>query len=238
MAYTITDTSNASLLNSYVYAPLGDPVLPREYSLDANRDIYPALVSYYKYVPIKRMALNYFTDRREWAMPIAPQYPDYPAETSSYFYLGVLHYAVRHQLGQSRFDEYLLGFNYSIPNYDPERTLLNATLIDMNVGDVYYEEDHVNDLVRWVVGGTCVLSVLLGFGHKDLEKVPKRHIEWLSHIVRTVYYQRLISIRTTGKFDSADFDISAELLMSEYDKSVEAVKSMTEGMGLFEVTIG
>lgn len=238
MAYIITDTSNSALLESLVYAPLGDPVLPRECSLDANRDIYPALVEYYKHLPLKKVVTNYFTDRREWTMPISSNYPDYPTDPSNYFYLGVLHFAVRNQLGQSRFDEYLLGFNYSIPNYDPERTLLNATLIDMNVGDVYYEEDLPNNLVRWIVGGTCILSVTLGFGQYNIEHIPSRHLELLSHIVKSVYYQRLLAVRTTGRFSQADFDISADLLQEEYNRSMETKKVMIESLQLVPVTIG
>lgn len=147
--------------------------------------------------------------------------------TGKYFYVGVLSYAVRNQLGQSRFDDYLLGLNYAIPNFDPVRMNLNATLIDMNVGDLHYEEDVSNNVVRIVVGGSCFVAVTFGVGSSSLEDIPLRHTELVSWLVGIQYYERMLAIRKTGSFKGQDdFQISTDQL----ERALEFAKQRSEEM--------
>jgi hypothetical protein len=98
------------------------------------------------------------------------------AKTSSaYFYVGVLHFANRLQVGSNRLNEYLLGTTYVFPNAEPDKQNLLNTAYDYHIGDPQYHEDFVNNKVNWIVGGSSVLSVLYGLGHKDPLKLPHRH---------------------------------------------------------------
>lgn len=234
------------LITAKVQAPLGAPALPTELEINPLNDIYPALIKYYSHIPITVNKQHGLWQSREAIQKISELLPPGNTVVSEnscekvyrYFYVGVISYAVRQQLGQSRFDEYLLGMNYSIPNFDPERTLLNNTLIDMNVGDVYYEENLVLDQVKWIVGGSCLLSVIYGLGYEDIEKVPLRHLDFISSLVKLTYYQRLLSVRETGEFGSADFKISTDLLRKAYDKAVTDSDDMIQSMGWLAATRG
>lgn len=144
--------------------------------------------------------------------------------TGKYFYIGVLAFAVRNQLGQSRFDDYLLGLNYAVPNFDPLRMSLNASLINLNVGQPHMEEDLSNNVVRFVVGGSCFLGVTFGVGSSDIEDLPPRHLELISWLVGIQYYSRILAIRSTGTFENNDFKINTELLA----KALEEAKVKSE----------
>lgn len=149
------------------------------------------------------------------------------AYTGKYFYIGVLGYSVRNQLGQSRFDDYLLGLNYAVPNFDPVRMNLNATLIDMNVGDLHYEEDQSNNTIRFVVGGSCFVAVTYGVGSSSIEDTPLRHLELVSWLIGLQYYERMLAIRKTGSFKGQDdFEISTDQL----EKALEYAKTRSEEM--------
>lgn len=147
--------------------------------------------------------------------------------TGKYFYVGVLGYAVRDQLGQSRFDDYLLGLNYAVPNFDPVRMNLNATLIDMNVGDIHYEEDQSNNVIRFVVGGSCFVAVTYGVGSSSIEDTPLRHLELVAWLIGLQYYERILAIRKTGSFKGQDdFEISTDQL----ERALEYAKTRSEEM--------
>ena len=238
----ISQVSNMAVIRSLVYAPLGAPVLPQELEIDPDMDIYPSLIEYYKYIPIKHIVNHYFMTDREWFMQISSNRPDSSIELcpekSPYFYIGPVDYAVRHQLGQARFDEYLLGMNYTVPNYDPERTVLNATLVDINIGDVYYEEEFHLDRIKWIVGGACLLSIVMGWGHRNIEAIPPRNLELMSLIVGNTYYQRVLALRGTGNFEKSDFTISNEILESALKEVKEKKEKMIQSLSLIPVVSG
>lgn len=215
--------SRSSLVTSRLLAPLGVPTLPVELNPDYTLDVVPALSKYYTYLPIMRAYHQsfFYSVNREAVINIEDLTQFFFKEDKSYYYLGYVSYALRNAIGQGRFDEYLLGIPFVIPSYDPERLLLQDTLIDINTGDPVIYEDLTEGTVRIIVGGACYLTVNFGFGNYDLEKVPIRNIELITLLIGQQYYKRLLSIRSTGNFPSADFQISSELLQNSLKDAEE-----------------
>lgn len=142
-----------------------------------------------------------------------------------WFYIGVFSANVRNQLGQTRFDEYLLGMQYSTPIYDPLQRELSNSIIDMNMGDVYYEENGDVETVNFVVGGSCWLSVNFGIGSTDVNDVMPRHIKTVAKCIAIPYYQRVLALRNTVVWDSADFKMNVELVQERLQKWEEEVQT-------------
>lgn len=225
-------------LVSVVGAPLGAPLLPVELAI-SDQDHLAALLKYYSYLPIKVTKEYQFTAEREQIQVMSQLLPDYGVQVpSEYFYVGPLAFAPRLYTTAPRMNEFLLGVPYMFPNEQPDKQQYINTIWGENIGDVYYEEHPESDSINWVVGGSCVLSVTYGIGHKNIDKVLPRHIELLSCLVGEVYYKRLLAIRNTGKFDHADFSLDTSLLKEAYDTAVARAAEIIDSTGLVPVTIG
>lgn len=223
------------MIEGSVYAPLGAPALPAELEIQAI-DFYNALTKYYTYLPIKiERSYNMFNSGREHRQVISEL-----LKTPDYFYLGVVGYAPRYQVGQYRFDEYLLGLNYSVPIYDPLKKQATDAYIDQNTGDPYFNEvlDDDEPYIQWVVGGFCTLGVQYGLGQNNVEKIPRRHFELVSKLVGMSYYQRLISIRKTGNFSKSDFSIDISFLEKVLEQVSKDGMDMLTSMAPYPLTIG
>jgi hypothetical protein len=237
-----------NLARDLVLAPLGYPTLPQELQPSAT-DFDNALITYYKHLPLKVTRQETFRSERETAVSMDRILPDYAttlgAETPSpsrYWYVGVLAFAPRLQVGSNRLNEYLLadGPNsaYVFPNAEPLKQGLLDTMYDYHIGDPYYEEDFVNRVVRWVVGGSSLLSVVYGVGHSDPDRLPYRHLELYKHLVGATYYERLLAVRKTGKFTNADFTIDTAQLESTLEEAKKRSDELIGSMGLVPVTSG
>lgn len=220
------------LVLSEVYAPLGAPTLPQELSVQPQ-DIELALNRYYSYVPVKKTSTHSFTTTREFGQQISELLPD-----ENYFYVGVVTFSVRQQTVSPRLNEYLLGTTYVFPNADPLKQSFLNTQLNENIGDPYYEENFVDGVVNWVVGGSCTLSVTYGLGHIDIEKVPRRHIRLLSYLVGQTYYKRILSIRKSASFNAADFKLDVSLIEKALEDSKTEGDEYLNSIGLFPVTQG
>lgn len=206
---------------------LGSPILPQEAAISDTDDFIPALYRYYSYIPIQTTRAYTFGTERELTVTEASVLPD-----SNHFCVGVIGFAPRNQLGQTRFDEYLLGLQYGTPIFNPEQQVLSATILDQNVGDIYFEQDPVAQTYTFVVGGACVLGVIFGLGHYDPEIIPYRHIDLLSALLGETYYARLYAARISGQFDTADFKLSADFLANRMAYNNDRIKDMITAMGL------
>lgn len=215
-----------------VYAPLGAPTLPQELSVSAT-DIELALNRYYSYVPIKKTAVYTFSANRETSQLIADLLAD-----ENHFYVGVVTFSARQQTVAPRLNEYLLGTTYVFPNADPLKQSFLNTQLSENMGDPYFEEDFVNGVVKWVVGGTCTLAVTYGLGHLNLEKIPRRHIKLLAYLVGQVYYKRILAIRKSASFNAADFKLDVSLIEKSLDDANKEGEEYLNSVGLFPVTAG
>jgi len=126
-----------SIIENLIYSPLGVPTLPVELKLTLS-DFQTGLLKYWTYAP-KHISRNYqiTTGSREIVVPMESLYPTVPGSVNpnsdEWFYVGVFGIGTRNQLGQTRFDEYLLGMNYSTPIYDPLQRELANDIIDFNV---------------------------------------------------------------------------------------------------------
>ena len=119
------------VIETICYAPLGGDSLPKEILL-TDGDFLAGLLRYFKYVP-KIVNVNYIvnTGNREVIVPYDSLYPN--GDSERWYYIGNIGLTSRQQLGQTRFDEYLLGMQYSTPVYDPlQRALANA-IVDFKV---------------------------------------------------------------------------------------------------------
>jgi hypothetical protein len=239
-----TRPTRLDVIRALVYAPLGSPVLPRELELDGTLDVIPALLKYYRYVPIKVGKAYTITNERELSVRWKTFMPDFQAGNDSapyegdYFHVGIIHHAIRHQLGVNSFNQQLLGLNVGIPITNPMENVGMATEIDISMGDVYYEEDGVNELTRFVVGGSGTLSVTWGVGHYDVEKVLLRHIEVVAALAAEIYLERIVAVRKTGNFNSADFKLDVSQLESFLEKAKEKAKAYLDEVGFLGMTIG
>lgn len=228
------------LIKHGVYAPLGAPVLPRELELDPVGDVSLALIEYYKFIPIK-VAVSYtITDAREIVVLHSDvcQQANLGDTDDDYFYVGVIHHAMRSQIGQNAFNQNLLGLNVGVPIADPMENLQMATMIDISTGDPYYEEDFDRNQTRWVLGGSGNLSVTYGVGTWDVEKTPVRHLRLVSMLVGKTYYERLIAVRKTGQFNAADFRISTDQLEAVKTKNDAEITQYIEAVGYMAITVG
>lgn len=230
------------LIKARVYAPLGAPVLPRELELDLLNDVYPAIIKYYKYVPIKLGSSHTVRNERELRVPWTDLYPDYADKSvpyeGEYFYVGVIHHAIRHQLGVNAFNQNLLGLQVGIPITNPMENVAMATEIDISIGDIYYEEDNINEATKWVVGGSGTLSIVWALGHYDVEKIMLRHIDVMAALVAEVYFERLIGVRKTGSFNSADFKLDTSQLEGCLKEAKEKSQAYLDEIGFLGMTIG
>jgi hypothetical protein len=114
-----------------VLAPLGAPALPVVYEIDSDADILPALIKYYTHVPIITTSQHsMFTDRETVVSyeNYKPKVPlESPQDADNIFYIGLVHYALRNQIGLARFDEFLLGVSVGRPEPNMEKQQLNNT---------------------------------------------------------------------------------------------------------------
>lgn len=232
-------TSKLDVVRKMVLAAIGSPVLPAEIAFDYTLDVTPALIEYYKYVPIKAPMTLPITNTRELSVAHADIIQQYDAENAGqYFYVGVLHAAIRHQIGQNAFNQNLLGLNVGVPVADPMENLQMATMIDISTGDLYYEEDEVRGATRFVFGGAGNFSVIFGLGHWDEEKLPWRHLRVVADLCGRYYYSRLIAIRETGAFNAADFKVSTAQLQKALEEAKTNAREYLEGAGYMALTIG
>lgn len=235
----VSSISTQEAVFDRLMAVLGNPTLPVELAPDYVSDVLPALYKYYSYLPIQKPKYyNLIQTYREVHEDMDTLTQGLFPNDDKYFFLGVLNYQIRNMIGQGRFDEYLLGFNYSIPSYDPERILLQDTLIDINTGDPIVNCDFASKKINIVVGGACYLNVDYAFGHYDLNKIPLRHVELLALLIGQSYYQRLIAIRTSASFGNDDFSLSAELLNNTLAMANERGNQMLKDLGLMAFTRG
>ena len=226
-------SSVTALVRERVVAALGAPVLPLELEISAF-DYEAALTKYYTFVPIKvTRTAAITTGSYQYAQPIADLFP-----SSEHFYVGVLSFAMRGQVNQNRMDEYLIGNNYFANSFPVDKQTLLNTQMDLQTGDPYYEEDFVNEQVRWVCGSVGQLSVIYGLGHGDINRAPRRHVELLSYLVGEVYYERLIAIRKTGQFSGADFTLNVDLLEQARVNAQNRATEILESISLIPATLG
>lgn len=220
------------VITSLTLAPLGAPRLPTELEI-SPLDFEAALVKYYSYVPYKKSENYSVTGIYSFKQEMAALLP-----APEFFYIGVISFAMRSQINQSRMDEYLLGNNFVSPNIPVDRQAYFNTMIDMQTGDPYYEEDFVLGEVRWTVGARGTFCVIYGLGHNDINKVPARHYELMAALVGCVYYERLMAIRKTGAFQGADFTLDTSVLASALERAQTRSAEILESIGLVPVTLG
>jgi len=228
-------------IENRVLAPLGAPILPVELA-PSDEDARSALYKYYSHLPIKLTRQYFFRSDREERQDIKEllNLVETPAKPDDYFYVGVGSFATRNQIGESRFDEYLLGMNVGVPSYRPDVNVVQQTILDINVGDVYYEENlHLDKPeVRWVVGGSSYLSVVYFLGSYKLSSIPVRHFELFCDLVSQVYLERLIAIRSTGSFNLSDFKISNDAIDSYYKKCTDRLNDTLSSISIVSITRG
>jgi hypothetical protein len=229
------------MVTSRVLAVLGAPTLPQELAISVTDDFSPALVKYYSYLPHKIGRTYPILNTRELTVDHASVFPDYVTGSpysGDYFYIGVVHHAIRHQIGQNAFNQNLLGVEYGQPTPDPMQNLEFATAMDISTGDTYYEEDFVNSRTKFVLGGSGTFSVIFGLGHSNPELIPVRHVELMSWLVGAVYFERLMAVRKTGAFSSADFTLNTSQLESALQEAKDRSDKYLEGAGLMAATLG
>lgn len=227
----------SDLVRELVLAPLGAPTLPVELDISAA-DRMAALYKYYSYVPYKVTKQYSVQGSYQFAQPMAGLLPTPPDEGEQFFYVGVFDFGFRHQIGQSRFNEYLIGNNYLSSQQSVEKQALLNTLLDQYTGDPYYEEDFIAGEVRWVTGARGSFAVTYGLGYTGLDKVPVRHLDLVARLVGCTYYERLLAIRKTGSFTGADFTLDTALLESQLAAAREKSAEALESIGLIPITSG
>lgn len=226
-------STHVELVEGIVYSPLGGTILPQEQSIQ-KVDYDRALLRYYTYNPIKITRTYEVGVDREVSQEHNALLP-----SADYFYVGLLHVEPRTQLGLTRFDEVLLGAAaLPSPRYTPEHQLLASTMVDLSVGDVYQEENNVEGVTRFVLGGSCILAAIWGIGHSDLNKVPHRNLEYVAQLVGVQYYERLLAVRKTGAFKDSDFSLDTSVLQASYEYFKEKSEEMTMALNLTAVTKG
>lgn len=231
--------SKLELINGTVMSNLGAPVLPVELQISATQDYPLALTEYYRFLPIKAPQTHVITNSRELEISHASVIGNYdPINPDNYFYVGVVHQTIRAQIGQNAFNQNLLGLNVGVPIADPMENLQMATMIDISTGDVYFEEDEAHECVRFIFGGSGNFSVIFGIGHWDVNKIPWRHIKVFSDLVSIQYYSRLIAVRDTGAFNSADFKMSTDFLKKALEEAKTRSAKYLEESGYIALTIG
>jgi hypothetical protein len=232
-------TSKLDIIQKMVLATIGSPVLPAEIAFDYALDVVPALIEYYKFLPIKAPLSYTITNSRELEVPFADVIGSYsPGSVGSFFYVGVIHCAIRSQIGQNAFNQNLLGLNVGVPIANPMENLQMATMIDMSTGDVYYEEDEFKGVARFILGGSGNLSIIFGLGCWDGEKLPYRHLRNIADLCGIYYYTRLIAIRETGTFSAADFKISTVMLNKALDECKVRSKEYLENAAYMAISYG
>ena len=220
------------VITGLALAPLGAPLLPTELEI-SSLDFEAALAKYYSYVPYKLNKEYNISGLYNVTQKMTDLLP-----SADYYYVGVVSFAIRSQINQSRLDEFLLGHNFVSPNIPVDKQAYFNTMIDLQTGDPYYEEDFVNEEVRWVVGARGTFAVVYGLGHNDPDKVPRRHFELMAALVGCVYYKRLLAIRKTGTFSGADFTLDASILQSALEEAQTRSTEILESIGLVPVTLG
>lgn len=234
-----------ALIENNIYSPLGAPVLPQECQI-SDLDILNGMLEYYKWIPIKSStSLTVTTLDREYPFQWPVLYPDFDPTVGvegyagNYFYVGLMNYNTRNQVGPGQLNDYLLGFYFNNPwNGDPVKELVNNTVIDLNAGDVYYEEDSVNQVTRIVCGQACFLSLTFGIGQTDVSKIPIRHIEFVSQLVAIPYLKRLLAIRKAGSFASADFTLDSSHIEATLKEFTERGDKNKQDLGTISVLTG
>jgi hypothetical protein len=233
--------SKLELVTGTVKAALGSPVLPVELEISAAQDFPLALTEYYRWLPIKAPNAYTIRDAREMTVAHAEAIANYEPDedlAENFFYVGVLHCAIRAQIGQNAFNQNLLGLNVGVPIADPMENLQMATMIDISTGDVYYEEDEARALTRFIFGGSGNFSVIFGLGHWDVNLIPWRHMKAFSDLVAVQYYSRLIAVRKTGVFGSADFKMDLSFLEAALAEAKQRSKEYFEAATYMAITIG
>jgi hypothetical protein len=236
------------LIEGNVYSVLGDSVdirqdefnLPRELNI-SSADVNNALLEYYQNVPIKRTRNYTAVNVRELKQDFEELY-----QTDDEFYVGVLDFYIKHQMStMGGLDSFLLGSMLpgQIPTITgikggPMGVLLDNTITDMVVGDPYYEEDELEKCIKWVVGGYGVLSVIYGVGTWDVERTPHRHLPAVSWLVGKYYYERVLSIRKTGKFEKTDFSLDVSQLESSLQRAKEMSHEYLNSIKYMPITRG
>lgn len=232
-----------SLLENWVLSPLGGSTLSPEEEI-SDADITQALLTYYRYVPIKvPMTFSIRGQAREVIVPHADvigQIPKKgPDDKSEYFYIGPMFNEFRTQMNFNTFDGYLLGpQNVSFPDYDPMALQVAAALVDYAQGDIYFEDDWNREECRFVLGGVNVLNVIFAVGQIDLDRVPIHHLELVSILASIPYYERLLAIRKTGTFKNTDFTISTEQLEATLERNRKAREDKLAEAGYMAITKG
>lgn len=220
------------VITGLTLAPLGAPLLPTELAI-SPLDFEAALAKYYSYVPYKINKEYNIAGAYNFTQPIADLLP-----SQDFYYVGVISFALRSQINQSRLDEFLLGNNLVAPNIPVDQQAYFNTMVDLQTGDPYYEEDFVLEQIRWVVGARGTFAVIYGLGHNDIDKVPRRHFELMAALVGCIYYERLLAIRKTGTFQGADFTLDTSILASALERAQTRSTEILESIGLVPVTIG
>ena len=228
-----------------VYSAIGSPNLPVETQITTG-DWENTLNRYYTFLPItttNNFSFNVgspsFSREQEIAFTaILPRQPSTINPDTNFYYIGMVGYAIRNQLPSPRIDEYLLGFATARPIYDPLSWAYVNTLTDLNTGEFHYEEDFVKETVRIIAPTNGIVEIMWGLGHNDPKKIPRRHIEFISELLKLTYYSRLIAIRKTGKFSESDFTIDTSLLESEYSGAKEKVEKFKVNLGLMTLAKG
>lgn len=227
-----------SLLENWVLSPLGGSALPAELAV-SDLDILQALMTYYRYNPIKVTRTYEFRNQRELTVPYSSIVPAPVNDEMEYYYLGVIQAEPRTQMMHATMDSYLLGPSHvSLPKYDPSQIVAYASLIDSVQGDLYYEDQSELEQIKYVVGGYSVLNVIYAVGQTSLNYIPFVHLELVARLASIPYYQRVLAIRKTGKFQHTDFQISTEQLEAALKYAeTEKVRGLAE-VGLMAITKG
>lgn len=228
-----------------VYSAIGFPNLPAEISI-TDGDWAAALNTYYTFLPVtttSNFSFNVgspsFNREQEIAFSaILPRLPSTVNPDTNYYYLGMIGYAIRNQLPSPRIDEYLLGFATARPIYDPLSWAYVNTLTDLNTGEFHYEEDFVKETVRIIAPTNGIVEIMWGLGHNDPTKIPRRHLEFASELLKLTFYSRLVAVRKTGKFSESDFVIDTSLLESEYSNAKDRVEKFKVNLGLMTLAKG
>lgn len=229
------------LILAQVVAPLGAPLLPQELAPDPVMDVQLGLIEYFRYLPIRVGTSYVITNAWDRVIPytdiFAAASPD-PAVQAQLFYVGVVHHAMRSQIGQNAFNQNLLGLNVGVPIADPMQNLQMATMLDISTGDTYYEEDDILQQVRFTFGGSGNFSVVWGVGSTNPEHILTRHIQLAAMLVGDVYYRRLLAIRKTGSFTNTDFKIDVGQLEATIADNRKRADEYLENAGYTALTVG
>lgn len=222
-------------IRNLVLSPLGSPVLPREVDIQET-DYLPALIRYYTAIPLRvERMYNMFSSVRTLEQKVNELLPN----PDKNFFIGVLNYGIKNQVGQPGFDQMLLGLQYQIPMYDPIRKLALDTYTEVNTGDVQYQEHLEADepYIKWITGAFSMLAVEYGYGQTDIDKVNIRHTEILANLVSITYYERLISIRRSGSFKAADFSVSTDFIEKKLEENKARAEKMLRDAAPFPIVV-